>query len=388
MTVATQSRHTPPTGIAGSVPAAAGDSPAQQEYSNKLEQWYSSCPGPVQTVLNVGNAYKTVDGWLKHVAGDPEKIASYGPRYVALGAELDTIAAEVSDTSRAITGWSGPAYESFMAKTGDFADKIAQVAKSVAGTQEILVAAAKGAVQVANCICDLVMMFVKFLVKSFLAALASSTFTFGGSIAAWLSANIAKAVQMVQKVMSAIGKLGELISKITALLKKVMEVVQKIQKVIALIKGVFAAFKAFKDGDVMGGVQALAGVAQGYTSLTGGHGGGALAGAQGTLGTVTGVAGQVQQVTSGSWGQAAGALYDLVAGKPEGNGHHSAGAEGGPAGGAGGAAGSGGLAGLASTSNAQIVKQGVQDVATDAQGAWDAIKEAREAAARNAPPKI
>ncbi len=461
-------------------PARREDSPTQQEYQNKMEQWYGSCPGPVQTVLNFGNAFQTVNTWLKKVAGDPEKIISYGPKYVALGDDLKDISQDVTQTAGSIRNWSGDSYTNFMAKTKDFADKVEKAGEAVAGTQEILVACAKGCVEVANCICDLVMMFVKFMVKSYLAALASSSISFGATVAAWLGANIAKGIQMVQQVTSAISKLSELIQKIVSLIQQVMEVVRKIQQVIQLIKGIFAAFRAFRDGDFVGGVQALAGVAQGASGLTGGAGGlsgltggsgsGGLSGVaqqvSGLAGGLSGLAQGISGLTGGSssnglsglaestsghsseptsgttgsesggsatrsgaghaggtgrsggadagsgaghaggtgrsggstsgtngvtgtgedhsggsvtgsgqgrsWGQLAGAAYDRVAGAdPEAK--------------AGETSTQGGIAGM---SKHQIVREGITNVANDAQGAWGAIKDARAAAKKNAPPTI
>jgi hypothetical protein len=240
------------------------------EYSNKLEQWYAHCPGPVKSVLNVGNAYKTLDRWLKYVAGDPEKLVSYGPKYIELSHKLEAIATEVTGATSSIGGWEGDSYAAFMKKTSDFSDKVSKTAKAIAGTQEILVACAKGCVQVANCIIDLVKMFVQWLIQSFLAALATSWCSFGATVAAWLGANIMKAIELLSKVMGVCQKLGTLIEKIVTLLKKVMEIVSKIQKIIQIIKSVFAAFKAFKNGDFLGGISSLSGAVSSYNSLSGG----------------------------------------------------------------------------------------------------------------------
>lgn len=245
------------------------------EYSNTLEQWYGHCPGPVKTVLNVGNAYRTLDRWLKHIAGDPEKLVSYGPKYVELSRKLEAIATEVTGATRSIGGWEGDSHAAFMTRTSDFSSNVSKAAQAVAGTQEILVACAKGCVQVANCIVDLVKMFVQWLIRSFLAALASSWCSFGATVAAWLGANIMKAVELLGKVMGICQKLGTLIEKIVTLLRKVMEVVSKIQRIIAVIKGVFAAFKAFRNGDFLGGVTSLSGAVSGGNSLSGGSGGAA-----------------------------------------------------------------------------------------------------------------
>lgn len=320
------------------------------EYTNKLEQWYGQCPGPVKTVLNVGNAYKTLDHWLKYIAGDPEKLVSYGPKYVELATRLEAIGTEVTSATKSIGGWEGESYQAFMAKTDDFADKVSKTAKAIAATQEILVASAKGSVQVANCIVDLVKMFVQWLIRSFLAALASSWCSFGATVAAWLGANIMKAIQLLQKVMGICQKLMSLIEKIVTLLKKVMEVVQKIQKVIQVIKGVFAAFKAFRNGDLVGGLTSLSGAVSGYNTLTGGS-------STSTLGSWSGTAGQMANAASavqhGDYAPIANAVASAT--------------------------------GLGETVTKVTSLWQSTGAVSDATSAWNAINEARAAASRNSP---
>ena len=320
------------------------------EYSNKLEQWYYHCPGPVKSVLNVGNAYKTLDRWLKYVAGDPEKLVGYGPKYVELSHRLEAIATDVTGATSSIGGWEGDSYAAFMKKTSDFSDHVSKAAKAISGTQEILVACAKGAVQVANCIVDLVKMFVQWLIKSFLAALASSWCSFGATVAAWLGANIMKGIELLSKVMGICQKLGTLVERIVGLLMKVMEIVAKIQEIIQVIKSVFAAFKAFENGDFLGGVTSLAGAASGYNGLTGGSSSSTLGSWSGTANTV---AGAVSEAKSGNYGALAGAV--------------------------------GNAAGAGSTVNTISALWQSTAVANDAAGAWSAIQQARTAAAHNSP---
>lgn len=320
------------------------------EYSNKLEQWYNHCPGPVKTVLNIGNAYKTLDHWLAYVAGDPEKLVSFGPKYVALSHKLEAIATEVTGATSSIGGWDGESYAAFMKKTSDFSDKVSKTAKAIAGTQEILVACAKGCVQVANCIVDLVRMFVEWLIKSFLAALATSWCSFGATVAAWLGANIMKAIELLNKVMGICNKLGTLIEKIVTLLKKVMEIVQKIQKIIQVIKSVFAAFKAFKNGDFLGGISSLSGAVSGYNSLTGGSSTSSL----------------------GSWSSTASNVAGVVSGAKNGNYTGLVNAVGNAVG-----------AGSATSTISSLWQS--SGVAGDATNTWNAIQQARTAAAKNSP---
>ena len=319
------------------------------EYSNKLEQWYGHCPGPVKTVLNVGNAYKTLDRWLKYVAGDPEKLVSYGPKYVELSHRLEAIATEVSGATTSIGGWDGDSYDAFMKKTSDFSDKVSKTAKAIAGTQEILVACAKGCVQVANCIIDLVKMFVQWLIESFLAALATSWCSFGATVAAWLGGNIMKAIELLGKVMGICQKLGGLIEKIVTLLKKVMEIVSKIQKIIQIIKSVFAAFKAFKNGDFLGGISSLSGAVSSYNSLSGGTNSSTLGS---WSGTATQVAGAVNAAKNGNYSGIVSAVGNATG---------------------------------SSTVNTISALWQSSGVAGDATGTWNAIQQARTAAANNRP---
>ena len=320
------------------------------EYSNKLEQWYSHCPGPVKSVLKVGNAYKTLDRWLKYVAGDPEKLVSYGPKYVELSHKLEAIATEVSGATSSIGGWDGESYAAFMKKTSDFSDKVSKTAKAIAGTQEILVACAKGCVQVANCIVDLVKMFVEWLIKSFLAALASSWCSFGATVAAWLGANIMKAIELLSKVMGICNKLGTLIEKIVMLLKKVMEIVSKIQKIIQIVQSAFAAFKAFTNGDFLGGISSLSGAVSSYNTVTGGSSTTSLGSWSSTASNVAGV---VSGVQSGNYTGVVNAVGNTV-----------------------------GAGSAASTISSLWQSSGV---AGDATSAWSAIQQARTAAAKNSP---
>lgn len=330
------------------------------EYQNKLEQWYGHCPGPVKTVLNIGNAYKTINGWLKYIAGDPEKLVSYGPKYVELAARLESIAAEVTTATHSITGWQGESHEAFLKKTTDFADKVSKTAKVIANTQEILVACAKGCVQVANCIVDLVKMFVQWLIKTFLAALASSWCSFGATVAAWLGANIMKAIELIGKIMKICDKLMALITKIVTLLKKIMEIVQKIQKIIQIIKGVFAAFKAFKNGDFLGGIGALSSAYQNYNSVSGGSSGGSSSSTLSSWSnTANQVAGAVNAYQSGNYGAVVGAVTQAVGGST--------------------------AAGSWSSTLTSLWSGNTGAAVTDAAGAWQSIQAAREAAARNAP---
>ena len=64
-------------------------------YENTLEQFYNSCPGPVQEVMNFAGAYDKVNGMLKWVAGDPQALADAGTKYASLGSQVGALGGEL-----------------------------------------------------------------------------------------------------------------------------------------------------------------------------------------------------------------------------------------------------------------------------------------------------
>jgi hypothetical protein len=159
-----------------------------------------------------------------------------------------------------------------------------------------------------------------------------------------------KAIELLNKVMGICNKLATLIEKIATLLKKVMEIVQKIQRLIQVIKSVFAAFKAFKNGDFLGGISSMSGAVSGYNSLAGGSSSPSL----------------------GSWSSTASNVAGVVSDARNGNYTGLVNAVGNTAG-----AGS-----AASTISSLWQSSGV---AGDATNTWNTIQQARAAAAKNSP---
>ncbi len=47
---------------------------AMTVYSNELDSWYNSCPGPVKSVLH--SPYTKISDALHWVTGDPDKVAA------------------------------------------------------------------------------------------------------------------------------------------------------------------------------------------------------------------------------------------------------------------------------------------------------------------------
>jgi hypothetical protein len=209
---------------------------ARVEYQNKLEQYYGSAPGAVKTVMNFGGAYDLIRDLLHEVTGNPNKVAGKGADYIKAGQDVAAIAQAVDAARAATPSWSGTGREQFDAKINEHLDRIGELATAIAKTDEILQAAAQACVQGANLIVDIVTMVIKWCVKSFLAALATSWCSFGATVAAWIGANVARGIQAFQKIMSALQKLGAFLQKLAGLLKKLAEILAKVKKILQVLQ--------------------------------------------------------------------------------------------------------------------------------------------------------
>ncbi|MDO5287874.1 MAG: hypothetical protein Q4G45_13790 [Actinomycetia bacterium] len=221
-------------------------------YQNTLEQWYSSAPGPVQQVVSWSGLYDKANDCVKWIAGDPDQIMSYAPRYTELGTQVSQTSQEIETIAQGIEGWTGESHDTFLKKACEFAEKIDKIAEAVKGTPEVLEACAQGAVEVANCIIDIVKMVIEFLITSLAVSAALSVFTFGASVAAWVAANLAKGAQALAKVVQVAEKFARFLEKMARLFQKIAEVFNNIAEIIKVIKEVFQAVKAIKGGGLVG----------------------------------------------------------------------------------------------------------------------------------------
>lgn len=213
----------------------------QAEYSNKLEQFYNGAPGAVKTVMNFFGAFDMIRDLLYKVTGDPNKVAGKGADYIQAGQDIQAVAEAVSAARSGITQWSGAARSEFDAKIVEHVEKIGDLAQAVTKTDEILKAAAKACVEGANLVIDIVVTVVKWCIRSFLAALATSWCSFGATVGAWIGANVARGIQAFQKIMSALQKLGSFLQKLATMLQKLSQILAKVKTILQAIQQVLSA---------------------------------------------------------------------------------------------------------------------------------------------------
>lgn len=211
-----------------------------------LEQGvFSAIPGLVGKAL--GPARKWFNGALEWVCGDPKKLTETGQQYVKLGDDVVTLSTELQQLVDGVPSWQGPASVEFHKTMGQTVDVVNKIGGFVAKTNEILTAAAEIATEAANIIWDLVVELVKWLVQTLLTALASSTISFGATIAAWLGAAVGQVARVVGVVGKVVSKVGTFLKKIITLLQKLIALINKFKAVLDKVAAILRKVKELYD---------------------------------------------------------------------------------------------------------------------------------------------
>ncbi|GAA3867240.1 hypothetical protein [Tessaracoccus defluvii] len=221
------------------------------QYNNALDTWYNDCPGPVQQVLSY--PYGQVSEALRFVTGDPNKVAGYGPTYLAVSREIERISGEVESLNSGIVGWEGEARTAFGGAAQTLSDSLHSLAPAVAQTQEILNAAAETSVEAANMILDIIRSLIEFLLTSLAIAAALAAFTFGASAAAWVAANLAKGAHALAKIMQGLTRVAQVLTRIAQALEKIARVLQQIKRILEQLKLLLDVVKAAKKAAPLAG---------------------------------------------------------------------------------------------------------------------------------------
>lgn len=191
---------------------------AGTEYVNKLEGWFQSAPGPVQSVLRP--VFDPANELLKSVAGDPEDLVRAGQKYVDLSREIIAVAEqEASDRGMLAGAWEGLGYDAFSNRAKDIEERLEAVGEVTASTQEVLEAAAKACVEGANLIIDIIVMLLSFAIATFVIKAALAVFTFGASMAAWVAEQIAAGITALARIMQVVAKVAQVLQKIAQVFK-------------------------------------------------------------------------------------------------------------------------------------------------------------------------
>lgn len=230
-------------------------------YTNTLDQWYGSCPGPVQEVL--AHPYEQISEILQWLTGEPNTIAAQVPTYVTQGQTIAAYGQTISEIQGSMGAWTGGARTAFDAKMDQLIGNFEALGESVEGTEEILIAAAETCVEASNMVIDVVKMVIEFLLTSLAIAAAAAVLTVGASMAAWVASNLANGARALAQIMSGLTRVANVLSKIASLLSKIATVFQKVAAALRQLKALLEALKYLKKGATIGERLVLTGLIAG-----------------------------------------------------------------------------------------------------------------------------
>lgn len=195
---------------------------------------FSGVPSLVSQAM--GPARQWFSGALEWVCGEPDTLRATGQQYAELGTKVQQVAQQLGSDQALVPSWTGHGHDAFAATSVKAADVLTAVGEYTTHTQAILNAAAQVAVEAANMIWDLVTELVRWLVTTLMQAMATSTVSFGSSIAAWLGTAIGQVARVVGKVAQVCGKVGRLLMKVVQLLEKVTALIAKYEHLLTEIE--------------------------------------------------------------------------------------------------------------------------------------------------------
>jgi hypothetical protein len=166
---------------------------------------------------------------LHQVTGDGPAIGHASDNFVTIGQGFVALAADFEATGdNALKDWQDEAGEAARAALADFSVGIRGIGSCAGSVAEVLQMWSMVMVIIEEVIKAIITELVSWLITIWLPALASSVITFGGSVAAAMTASVAKAASVFAKVTKHLGKLGKLLDTFMQFLVKVAGTTEKL----------------------------------------------------------------------------------------------------------------------------------------------------------------
>jgi hypothetical protein len=158
---------------------------------------------------------------LHQVSGDGPAIGHASDNFVSIAEGFVALADDFETTGdEALKDWLNDAGEAARAALGDFSTGIRGLGSSAGSVAEVLQMWSTVMVVIEEVIKAIISELVSWLITIWLPALASSVITLGGSVAAAMTASIAKAASVFAKVTRHLGKFGKLLDEFMTFLVK------------------------------------------------------------------------------------------------------------------------------------------------------------------------
>ncbi|GAB3656216.1 WXG100 family type VII secretion target [Glycomyces tarimensis] len=171
-------------------------------------------------MAGVGFIIEHVD-WLREpledLTGDPAEISALSKTWANIAQEINDAAGQFQSELEGTADWEGDAADAYRSVAGDFSQALGGAAAAAQGTSQgiayagVLVATVKALVL--ELLCDFTARVIMYL----LSALASSWFTFGGSVVAAIGTVVADAGAVAARIGK---KLSELLQSAATFVRK------------------------------------------------------------------------------------------------------------------------------------------------------------------------
>ena len=158
---------------------------------------------------------------LHQVTGDGPAIGHASGNFVTIAQGFVALADDFERTGdTALAEWVEEAGNAAKEALGDFSAGIRGIGSAAGSVAEVLQMWAMVMVVIEELIKGIITELVSWLITLWLPALAASVISFGGSVAAAMTASIAKAASVLQKVTRYLGKFGKLLDTFLEFLVK------------------------------------------------------------------------------------------------------------------------------------------------------------------------
>ncbi|MEU0515186.1 hypothetical protein [Amycolatopsis sp. NPDC006125] len=166
---------------------------------------------------------------LDLVTGDSEALDAGAAAFNRLGADIEKLRVETEQLlTEGLAGWEGPAAAAAGKALAEFRDGISGTAGATGEIATLMAVSSAVMSVIKDVITSIISDLVEWLIVTWLAALAASTFTLGGSVAAATASTAveagmatSKGSRWVQRLQSIIQKLKGLIDRIKAFIGKI-----------------------------------------------------------------------------------------------------------------------------------------------------------------------
>lgn len=158
---------------------------------------------------------------LHQVTGDGPAIGHASENFVTLANGFVALAEDFEKTGdAALAEWVDDAGKAAKEALGDFSSGIRGIGSAAGSVAEVLQMWSMVMVVIEELIKGIITELISWLITIWLPALAASVISFGSSVAAAMTASIAKAASVLQKVTKYLGKFGKLLDTFIEYLAK------------------------------------------------------------------------------------------------------------------------------------------------------------------------